>query len=35
MNTISELPEDGAEALKHVGAFVIIYICSFVDTNNK
>jgi hypothetical protein len=37
-NTISKLPEVGAEATKHVGAFVIqfnilIYMCAFVGIN--
>jgi len=38
-NAISKLPRDGAEAPKHVGAFVIqfvlIYVCAFVGTNDK
>ena len=36
LNLTSKLPEDGAEAPKHVGAFVIyMCVCAFVDTNNK
>ena len=38
-NAISKLPEDGAEAPKHVAAFVIqfvfIFVCAFVGTNDR
>ena len=39
INTISKLPEEGAETQKHFGAFVIqfniyIHIYIFVGTNN-
>jgi hypothetical protein len=37
VNTVLELHEDGAETLKHVGAYVIKfnilkYVCTFVGT---